>query len=193
MMDSGFPLQLRIDYPEEANRLTTLFRMFMAIPILIVASLITSSGAGLQIMAPLVMIVFRQKYPRWLFDWNLALTRFNTRVGTYLFLLRHEYPSTDEEQAVHLDFAYPDVQGDLNRWLPLVKWLLAIPHYILLAFLLIGVAIAAVIAWFAILITGKMPRGLFDYIVGVMRYATRIQLYAFMLTTDVYPRFSINE
>lgn len=139
------------------------------------------------------MILFRQKYPRWLFDWNLMLTRFNARIGAYLLLLQDDYPSTDEEQSVHLDFPYPDVENDLNRWMPLFKWILAIPHYIVFILLLIGALIAVVVAWFAVLITGKMPPGLFDYLVGVMRYGTRIELYAFMLTTDEYPSFSINE
>jgi hypothetical protein len=189
MAASDFPLTLSVDYPEDANRLTTSFRWLLDIPIFIVSLLITGSISGLQVLAPLVMILFRQKYPRWLYDWNLMLTRFNTRVGVYLLLLRHEYPSTDEEQAVHLGFPYPDVQNDLNRWMPLVKWILAIPHYVVWALLAIGALIAVIIAWFAILITGKMPEGLFNYIVGVMRYGTRIELYAFMMTTDVYPSF----
>ncbi|MBT3943177.1 MAG: DUF4389 domain-containing protein [Chloroflexi bacterium] len=192
-MASDFPLQLDIDYPEDSNRLTVLFRLILAIPILIVAALITASHSGIQTLAPAAMILFRQKYPRWLFDWNLMLTRFNARIGAYLLLLQDDYPSTDEEQSVHLDFPYPDVENDLNRWMPLFKWILAIPHYIVFILLLIGALIAVVVAWFAVLITGKMPPGLFDYLVGVMRYGTRIELYAFMLTTDEYPSFSINE
>ena len=81
------------------------------------------------------MIVFRQKYPRWWFDWNLELLRFSNRVGVYFALMDDRYPSTDEQQYVQLDFPYPDAERDLNRWLPLVKWLLAIPHYIVLSFL----------------------------------------------------------
>ncbi len=139
------------------------------------------------------MIVFRQKYPRWWYDWNLALTRFSLRVTAYFALLRDEYPSTDEEQAVHVAFPYPDVKQDLNRWLPLVKWFLAIPHYIVLFFLGIAAFVSVVIAWFAILITGRYPRGLFDFVVGVFRWSLRVAVYAFILTTDQYPPFRLSE
>ena len=141
----------------------------------------------------LVLIVFRQKYPRWWYDFNLNVSRFGMRVGVYFLLMRDEYPSTDEEQSVHLGITYPDVEQDLNRYLPLVKWILAIPHYIVLLVLSIGVLIAWVIAWFAILFTGRYPRGLFDYMVGVSRWSLRVQAYAFLLTTDQYPPFSLNE
>ena len=109
----------------------------------------------------------------------------------YVGLLDDHYPSTDEEQAVHLDFPYPDA-GQLNRWLPLVKWLLAIPHYIVLFFLAIGAVVAVIIAWFAILFTGRYPRGLFDYVVGVIRWSNRVTGYAMVLVTDQYPPFSLD-
>jgi len=140
----------------------------------------------------LLLILFRQKYPRWWYDWHLNMTRFSTRIGAYALLLRNEYPSTDDEQAVHLEITYPDVEADLNRYLPIVKWALAIPHYVVLAFLLIGVVVAWVIAWFAILFTGRYPRGIFDYMVGVQRWALRVQAYAWLMTTDKYPPFSLN-
>ena len=136
------------------------------------------------------MIVFRRKYPRWWFDWNLNFLRFSNRVTAYLALLGDRYPSTDEEQAVHLDFPYPDMR-QLNRWLPLVKWLLAIPHYIVLFFLCIAAAVAVIVAWFAILFTGTYPRGLFDFVVGVMRWGNRVTGYAAALVTDEYPPFSL--
>jgi hypothetical protein len=139
----------------------------------------------------LLMILFRQKYPKWWFDWNLALSRFGLRVCTYLALMRDEYPSTDEEQAVHLDLRYPNVGSDLNRWLPLVKWFLAIPHYIVLVFLYVGVIFSVIIAWFAILFTGRYPKGLFNYVVGVMCWGYRVVGYAFLMLTDHYPPFSI--
>jgi hypothetical protein len=137
------------------------------------------------------MILFRQKYPRWWFDWNLNLLRFSNRVGTYLALMDDRYPSTDEEQYVHLDITYPDARRDLNRWLPLVKWFLAIPHYIVLFFLWIGAVVAVIIAWFAILFTGRYPRGLFDYVGGVIRWGNRVTAYAFLLVTDRYPPFQL--
>jgi hypothetical protein len=152
---------------------------------------VAAGAGGLLFFAPLLMIVFRQKYPRWWFDWNLALLRFSNRVGAYLTLLDDRYPSTDEEQSVHLDFPYPDAKEELNRFLPLVKWFLAIPHYIVLAFLYLGAIFAVLFAWFAILFTGRYPRGLFDFVVGVLRWHNRVVGYAHVLVTDRYPPFSL--
>ncbi len=190
---TAYPMSLSIDYPDRAlNRLTTFFRIFVVIPIYIILDVIIG-GAGV-VLAPLVlMLLFRQKYPRWWFDWNVALTKFCTRVCAYFMLLRDEYPSTDEDQAVHIEIPYPDARADLNRWLPLIKWFLAIPHYIVLFFLGIAALVAAVIAWFAILFTGRYPRGLFDFVVGVFRWDLRVAVYACLLTTDRYPPFSLSE
>lgn len=209
MAASDYPVQLEIDYPEEPNRLTTLSRVFLAIPILIVGAFVLggysdsqsaeyAQEAGINagdvlFFAPLLMILFRQKYPRWWFDWNVQLLKFETRILAYLFLLQHEYPSTDEDQSVNIQLEYPDAESDLTRWMPLVKWILVIPHYVVLFVLAIIGVFAVIIAWFAILITGSLPRGLFDYIVGVLRYGTRVQAYAFILTTDEYPPFSLKE
>ena len=202
-----YPASLRVDYPErDLNRLTTFFRLFAAIPILIVLSSVSggawqwsydngkataAAAGGLLFFGPLLMILFRQKYPRWWFDFNLQLTRFSTRVSSYLALLSDRYPSTDEEQAVHLDLEYPNVKEDLNRWLPLVKWLLAIPHYIVLVFLTIAAVFAVLMAWAAILFTGRYPRGLFGFVEGVMRWWLRVEAYAMLLTTDRYPPFRL--
>jgi len=205
----GYPAQLSIDYPDQPlNRLSTLLRIFYAIPILIVLGTLTggtgdssagrdegitiaASGAGFLFIPTLLMILFRQKYPRWWYDWHLAFSRFGVRVATYLALMTDRYPSTDEEQNVHLDFVYPDVPQDLNRWLPLVKWLLAIPHYIVLFFLYIAAFVVVIIAWFAILFTGKYPEGLFGFVAGVMRWSLRVEAYALLLVTDRYPPFSL--
>ena len=138
------------------------------------------------------MILFRQKYPRWWFDWNRELLRFSNRIGVYLALMDDRYPSTDEQQAVALDFAYPDARQGLNRWLPLVKWLLAIPHYIVLVFLWLAALVSVVIAWFAILFTGRYPRGLFDFVLGVFRWTNRVVGYALILVTDEYPPFRLS-
>lgn len=204
-----YPATLSVDYPDRAlNRLSTFFRLIWIIPIAIILALVTSaafssnsgdetewavsvSAGGVLFLATMLMQVFRQKYPRWWFDWNIALTRFSTRVGAYLCLLRDEYPSTDEEQAVHIEIPYPDVKKDLNQWLPLVKWLLALPHYIVLFFLGIATFFVLIVAWFAILFTGRYPRGLFDFVVGVMRWSLRVSAYAILLTTDRYPPFSL--
>jgi hypothetical protein len=203
-----YPANLAIDYPDRPlNRLTTGLRMFTLVPISIVLALVNSgtldfrhmngwnwqyAAGGILFLATLLMILFRQKYPRWWFDWNIALVKFSTRVGAYIGLLTDVYPSTDEEQSVHIEIPYPDVREDLNRWLPLVKWFLAIPHYIILSFLWIAAVVSVVIAWFAILFTGRYPRGLFDFIVGVYRWSLRVAAYAVLLTTDRYPLFSLD-
>jgi hypothetical protein len=186
--------------------LTVAFRVLLAIPILVVLGLVSggsitwtgnggsrglAAAGGLLFLAPLVMILFRQKYPRWWFDWNVALWRFTNRVATYLLRLRDEYPSTDDEQAVRLDVDYPDAPADLNRWLPLVKWFLAIPHYVILFFLWIAAIVAVILAWFAILFSGSHPTTLFDFVVGVMRWQNRVTGYAFVLTTDRCPPFRL--
>ncbi|MFC2025339.1 DUF4389 domain-containing protein [Chloroflexota bacterium] len=205
---TAYPVNLSIDYPDRnLNRLTTFFRIFTAIPIAIIVCLLTSAefewkGTGGEIykyatsaavFLPLVlMILFRHKYPKWWFDWNLALTKFSARVEAYLSLLTDEYPSTDEEQSVHIEIPYPDAKNELNPGLPLVKWLLAIPHYIILCFLYAAVIVCVVIAWFAILFTSRYPRGLFDFVVGVYRWSLRVAAYAFLLTTDSYPPFSLD-
>jgi hypothetical protein len=201
------PIRFSVDYPErDLNRLTTFFRLFVAIPILVVLSTVAggawqwsydngktaaAAAGGLLFFGPLLMILFRQKYPRWWFDFNLQLTRFSTRVSTYLALMSDRYPSTDDEQSVHLDLDYPNVKQDLNRWLPLVKWFLAIPHYIVLFFLAIAAAFAVIFAWFAILFTGRYPRGIFDFVEGVLRWGLRVQAYAMLLVTDRYPPFRL--
>lgn len=207
-VDETYPVQFSVDYPNRSlNRLTTFFRLFMAIPILIVLGSLGASGgsstsnhrttvgvvgtASLLFFAPLLMIVFRQKYPRWWFDWNRELLRFSNRVGVYLALMSDRYPSTDEQQHVHLDFPYPDVQRDLNRWMPLVKWFLAIPHYVVLLFLYIAVILVVIVAWFAILFTGTYPRGMFDFVEGVIRWQDRVVGYALVLVTDRYPPFRL--
>jgi hypothetical protein len=207
-MPDAYPVAFSVEYPDRPlNRLTTAFRVFTVIPIAIVLGTIGGysgrwgggaetttlavGGTGLLFIPPLLMIVFRQKYPRWWFDWNRELLRFTNRVGVYLALMDDRYPSTDEHQAVRLDFEYPDARLGLNRWLPLVKWFLAIPHYIVLFFLYIGMVVVVIVAWFAILFTGQYPRGIFDFVQGVIRWNNRVIGYAVTLVTDRYPPFSL--
>ncbi len=189
-MNDDYPVQYSVDYGDGTrNRLTTLFRLITMIPILVVLMAVTYSSV---VIAALLMILFRQKYPKWMFDFQLEMVRFNARVSAYISLLTDEYPSTDEEQSVHLDIAYPDAATELNRFLPLIKWLLAIPHYIVLIVLQIIALVVTIIAWFAIIITGKYPEGMFNFVVGVTRWSYRVTAYAFLLATDRYPPFRLS-
>ncbi len=211
-MGADHPVSFSVDYPDrDLNRLTTAFRIFTVIPIAIVVSSIAGywgqggwapdggtapiviTGTGLLFLPPLLMLLFRQKYPRWWFDWNLELLRFTNRVTVYLALMDDRYPSTDEHQSVRLDFPYPDAERDLNRWLPLVKWFLAIPHYVVLFFLNIAAFLVVIIAWFAVLFTGRYPRGMFEFVEGVIRWENRVVGYALILVTDAYPPFSLGQ
>lgn len=185
----AYPVRFHVDYPERLDRLTTAFRLLWLVPILVVIAVI--SEGGLLFLGPLLMILFRRKYPRWWFDWNLELLRFGNRVGASLTLLTAAYPSTDDQQSVHLDIDYPDVETELNRWLPLVKWLLAIPHYVVLLVLSLAAFFVVVFAWFAILFTRRYPQGLFNFVVGIIRWGNRVLAYAFLLVTDRYPPFSL--
>jgi hypothetical protein len=207
---TAYPARLEVDHASQYNRVTTLFRILWVIPIAIVYGVLTAGttrtaydhgghaasttsggiASGL-FLATLLMILFRRRYPRWWFDFALELARFGARVGAYVALLSDQYPSTVDEQSVHLEIDYPDVEPDLNRWLPLVKWLLAIPHFVVLIVLSVGAFFAVMFAWFAILFTGRYPRGLFDFVVGVGRWWLRVEAYAFLLVTDRYPPFSL--
>jgi hypothetical protein len=204
-----YPVQFDVDYPDrDLNRLSTAFRIFVAIPILILFALLTGPGpggdwghhtatvsfsaAGLIVLPIVLMLVFAEKYPRWWFDWNLELLRFANRVGIYMALMDDRYPSTDERQSVTLEMPYPDAKNELSRWLPIVKWILAIPHYFVLFFLSVAAFFVVVYAWFAILFTGRYPRGAFDFVVGVNRWYNRVAGYAFVLVTDRYPPFRLS-
>jgi hypothetical protein len=208
MNTSPYPVRFTVTYPSRTlDRVTTFFRLIVAIPILVVLGTVSAgawdwssgndtmtSGAGtigVLFLGPLLMIVFRQKYPRWWFDWNLELQRFSNRVCVYLTLMDDHYPSTDEAQSVHLDYAYPDAQRELNRWLPLIKWFLAIPHVLVLVVLNVAAVLAVVVAWVAILVTGRYPRGLFQFVEGVIRWNNRVIGYALTLVTDAYPPFRL--
>ena len=207
-MNDTYPVGLSVDYPDrELNRLTTALRVFTVIPIAILLATLGGysgqwnggaestdfavGGSGLLVLPPLLMILFRQRYPRWWFTWNLELLRFINRVGIYVALMDDRYPSTEDEQSVHLDIPYPDALHGLNRFLPLVKWLLAIPHYVVLFFLYLGAIVLVIGAWFAILVTGRYPRGIFDYVEGVIRWHNRVVSYAFIMVTDQYPPFRL--
>jgi len=216
MSDVTYPATLKLDYQDKLSRVTTIFRLILVIPIAIILGILTSgsetvttwnegagetvtttTSSGLGIVGALfvvtvLLLLFRKRYPKWWFDFNLALTRFTARVGVYILLLTDRYPSTEDDQNLHLDVPYPDAKNDLNRGLPLVKWFLAIPHYFILFFLFIAVFFVTFIGWFAIIFVGRYPRGLFDFVVGVLRWTWRVQAYAILLATDKYPPFRLN-
>jgi Domain of unknown function (DUF4389) len=196
VLNEDYPARLEIDYPERLSRMTTLLRVIWIIPILLVYLLLTSGGGSSSIegglfLSTLLLILFRRRYPRWWFDFALELTRLGNRIGAYGALLTDTYPSSEDEQTVHIELDYPDAKQDLNRWLPLIKWLLALPHYIVLIVLGILAFFAILVAWVAILITGRYPQGLFNFVVGVGRWSLRVQAYAFLLITDRYPPFRL--
>ena len=210
---NSYPVDLDVDYQEAGrNRVSVLLRLLFALPIVIVLGALSGlpgpvtvgnsgarggttvwigSTAGIVFGATLLMLVFRHKYPAWWFEWNLNLIRFANRVFAYVFLLRDEYPSTDEEQHVHVTLPDPEGGARLNRWLPLVKWFLALPHFIVLVLLGIAAAFATLFAWIAILVTGRHPRALHDFVVGVLRWGLRVEAYAFALVVDEYPPFRL--
>ena len=211
MQQMEYPVRFSVDYPDRPlDRLTSAFRIFTVIPIAIVLGTVSGGNGwdwdwnnssstrtaavgagGLLFFGPLLLILFRQKYPRWWFDWNLELQRFGNRVGAYLALMDDRYPATDQHQSVQLDYPYPDAERDLNRWMPLIKWLLTIPHWIILFFLDIAALVVVIVVWFAILFTGRYPRGLFDFVEGVIRWHNRVIAYALVLVTDRYPPFRL--
>ncbi len=189
------PVNLTVDYPDRAlNKVSTFFRIILIVPIGIILALLwdgRGSLMGLVVLPTVLMLLFRHKYPKWWYDWNYGLVRFCYQVFAYLFLMDDRYPSTDEEQSLHLQLPYPQVATELHPGLPLVKWLLALPHYIVLAILGLYGIILVVIAWFAILFTGRYPKSMFAFIEGLMRWELRVIAYAFLLTTDKYPPFAL--
>ncbi|MEM8619131.1 MAG: DUF4389 domain-containing protein [Actinomycetota bacterium] len=205
-----YAARVEVDYTDERDRVTVAFRIILIIPIAIILNLLagstgqwvqtnsgnwvytSSAGVGVALFAAtLLMLLFRQRYPRWWFDFLLELSRFAFRVGAYLVLLTDKYPSTVDAQDVHLELDYPDAERDISRWMPLVKWLFLIPHYIVLLFLTIAGFFVVIFSWFAIVFTGRMSRGAFDFLVGYGRWALRVHAYGFLLITDEYPPFSL--
>lgn len=195
-----------MEYPvDKRNRLTVFFRVILAVPVIVLLEMFVNSSSafsgdtstqayvagGFLFFPTLLLLLFRHRYPRWWFDFNVNLLAFTMRVLIYVYLLRDEYPSTEDRQALDLMVVYPDAKQDLSRGMPLVKWFLAIPHYVILGFLGIAVFFVTLIALLAILFTGRYPRGLFDFTVGTLRWTTRVSAYAFLLTTDRYPPFSL--
>lgn len=179
-----YPLRFDIEYPEKLSRLLIFVKLIFAIPVYLMFSLLSASIP----FAAFFAILFRKKYPRWWFDYSVSLLKFQARFFAYVLLLRDEYPAFEEEQAVHLEVDHP---SNPNRWLPLVKWILALPHYLVLYVLYVLGGLFVFIGWFAILLTGRFPKGLFNFVVGSMRWYLRVMAYTLYLYTDDYPPFSM--
>lgn len=201
-----YPVDLSVEFQDrELNRTTTCFRFFTVIPIAIILALVSGAtyytagdnvyvfggAAGLLALPTALMIIFRRKYPRWWFDFNRELVSFMIRVGVYFLLIDDRYPSTTDSQAVAIKFNYPDAERELSQFMPIIKWLLAIPHYVVLFFLWIGVFFGTIYAWFMIVFTGRYPHDVFDFVVGVMRWQLRVGSYSMLLITDEYPPFRL--
>ena len=185
-----YPVNLKIDYSEQSDRLTAILRLILVIPIVIILALISTYAEALS-LAIAMMILFKEKYPKWWFDWNIGITKFTYRIAAYVLLMRDEYPATDHEQSVKIIIPYPDVKNELKRWMPLVKWILVIPHVVVLLFLFIGVVLATIFALLAILFTGKYPKRIFEFVEGFLRWTLRVSAFALLLTTDEYPPFRL--
>jgi hypothetical protein len=189
---AAYPVTFDVEYPERLSRWKVVFKPWLlALPAYFMLYII---GSAVQYIVPFAFfsILFRRRYPRWSFDFMLAFYRYQYRVIAYgVNLWRDDYPALEDPQAVRLDVQYPEPQT-LNRWLPLVKWLLAIPHYIVLLFLFFAGFAVLVIVWFAILFTARYPKGLFDFTVGINRWGLRVTAYAFLLMRDEYPPFSLS-
>jgi hypothetical protein len=190
-MEAGtaYPITLAVDYPERQSRWKTLFRLFLAIPVLIFAYLI-NYASGAMVWAIWIVVGLRGRIPRWMFDFQVSLINWQLRAFSYCLLLTDTYPPFEGDYPIRFEARYPD---RLARWKVLFwKLFTTIPHMVVLVFLWVGAYVALVIAWFAILFTGRFPRGLHGYVAGVIRWGMRVQAYIFSLT-DEYPPFSLSE
>jgi hypothetical protein len=184
----------------ERNRVTAFFRLILAVPALIFVSSFAPSAAfsdeaagifaGLLAVPAGLAIVVRQVYPSYVLVFNEALLSLQTRVDAYLVLLTDEYPSIEENDIVSVTFPEVDAK-QLNRWLPLIKWLLALPLYLVGIVYFIYATLLTLLGWFSILFTGRYPEVCAEGVVGTIAYWNRVVGYAFLLVTDEYPTFSL--
>jgi Domain of unknown function (DUF4389) len=188
---SDYPVTFDIEYPERLSRWKIFVKWLLAIPHFIIVYLLVLVAGVLEFIA-FFAVLFTKKWPRGLFDFTVQIYRWTANVYAYAVTLqRDEYPpfSGDAGQyPLTFDVEYDD---NLSRWQIFVKWLLAIPHYIVLLFLGLAASVVVFIAFFAILFTGRYPRGMFDFVTGVARWWFRVQAYAFWFMTDRYPPFSL--
>ena len=184
-----YPLRLDVEYPEQLNRWLPLVKLLLAIPHLLIVSALINVAYIIQIIA-FFAILFTTKYPQSLFEFVVNIYRWQANTHVYIFLMRDEYPPFSWEPGQYPVTFEIDYPTELNRWLPLVKWLLAFPHYVALFFLGIAALVVWVIAFFAILFTATYPRGMFDFVVGVLRWGNRVNAYVYFMR-DEYPPFSL--
>ena len=185
----GYPLRYDVEYPEELSRWLIFVKWLLAIPHFLILYVLGAVVSVITFIA-FFAILFTKKYPRGLFDFVVNVNRWNANVLGYYGLLRDDYPPFSWEPGQYPVTYEVDYPEELNRWLPLIKWLLAFPHFIILLVLYIVAAVAWFIAWFAILFTRRFPRGLFEFIVGVLRWQYRVSAYTNLLR-DEYPPFSL--
>ena len=186
---ASYPLTYDVEYPGELSRWLIFVKWLLAIPHLIVVYGLGVAASLLTFIA-FFAILFTKRYPRELFDFVVNINRWNANVISYLFLLRDDYPPFSWDSGLYpvtYEVAYPE---ELSRWLIFVKWLLVIPHIIVLSFLFVGMFLALIAAWFAILFTGRFPESLFRFVVGVNRWQLRANAYM-NLMCDEYPPFSM--
>jgi hypothetical protein len=184
-----YPVRFDVQYPEQLSRWLIFVKWILAIPHFLILYAL-NAVAGICVLIGFFAILFTRQFPRGLWDFVVNTRRWNENNSAYIALMRDEYPPFSWEPGVYpvtLEVDYPE---EMNRWLPLVKWLLAIPHLIVLSVLYIAAIVVIIIAWFAILFTGQFPRGMFDFVVGVMRWNNRVYAY-FYLLRDEYPPFSL--
>ena len=194
-VSSAYPAQLRFDADRHITRWRPLVQWLLAIPHLMVAEALSSLRCVLTLIS-LVTVLFTEQIPRPLFDMIAMTYRYEWRTMSYALFLHEDYPPFDFQPAAAddgvephtaLSLAYPE---HLDRWKPLYKWFLAIPHYFVLAALAVAGVFALIGGLFAVVFRGEYPQGARDFLVGVYRYGLRVQAYVGLLT-DRYPPFSL--
>jgi hypothetical protein len=188
---ADYPARFDVEYPERLSRWKIFVKWLFAIPHFIIVYLLQIVGA-LMVFVAFFSILFTKRWPLMMFEFMVQIQRWTENVTVYaLTLQRDEYPPFSGEAGEYAVLFEIDNDESLSRWKIFVKWLLVIPHLIVLAFLAIAASVAVFIGFFAILFTARFPRGLFDFVVGVLRWTIRVNAYAGWLMTDRYPPFSL--
>jgi Domain of unknown function (DUF4389) len=188
---ADYPARFGVDYPERLSRWKIFVKWILAIPQLIIVYLL-QGVASILVLIAFFSILFTKKWPRGLFDFTVQIERWTANTFAYaVLLIRDEYPPFSGEPGQYPLTLEIDYDDNLSRWMIFVKWLLAIPHLIVLAVLELAAFVVVTIAFFAILFTGRYPRGMFDFVVGTARWYWRVNSYALLLMTDRYPPFSL--